>query len=109
MSLPGWGPIGEEKQMASKRSSDPIPPALADWKTAAYHLGAKTAAALRRRVERDPRLKRFVVHLTGNKTGIDLHRALAWFRDGCPGVDEVPPQHDDPALRFVKKVGVPEK
>ena len=77
-------------------ASDPMPPALASWAVASYHLGCRSAAALRRRVERDPRLRQFVVHLTGCKTGIDLHRALAWYRDGCPGKDAAHSQAEDP-------------
>ena len=55
-------------------------PALASFKVAAHHLGAPSAAALRRRFERGIYPKEFILPLTPQKPGVDLHGLLAWMR-----------------------------
>lgn len=62
-------------------------PALASFNQAAPHLGASSAAALRRRFERGIYPQRFLVQITPEKKGVDLHALIAWIRQGRPSAE----------------------
>jgi hypothetical protein len=67
------------KQVAQDETGYAVP-ALASFKVAAPHVGASSAAALRRRFERGLYPRRFVVQLTPRLPGVDLHGLIAWIR-----------------------------
>ena len=71
-----------ESRRTTAGSTSLFVPALASLKVAAVHLGASSANALRMRFDRGIYPKRFLVHLTPNKLGVDLHAILAWIRWG---------------------------
>ena len=85
MSLPKRGPeVGD----TSAGLVSPFVPALANFKVAAIHLGAASAAALRMRFDRGLYPKRFIVQLTPSRPGVDLHAILHWIRWGSRKGDE---------------------
>ena len=69
-------------------STSSFVPALANFKVAAIHLGAASAAALRMRFDRGVYPKRFLVQLTPSRPGVDLHAILHWIRWGSRKGDE---------------------
>ena len=62
-------------------------PALASFKVAAVHLGASSRFALHMRFSRGNYPKRFLVQITPEKKGVDLHGLIAWIRQGRPDAE----------------------